>query len=146
MSEVPADKPFQKTPLKRRDLLVGIGFSAVNAGAHLIWNPIVDYWQYVAAAGFIHHEVLLRRCDRRCIHRGTPTTLPSLHVRQPDVYRPNVHRVFCGVAIGVSLGTVVPGPESDDWAGAGGVSRPTRWGFPRCRHSERSEESGSHSG
>ena len=34
-------------PLKRRDLLVGIGFSAVNAGAHLIWNPIVDYWQYV---------------------------------------------------------------------------------------------------
>jgi hypothetical protein len=34
-------------PLKRRDLLVGIGFSAVSAGAHLVWNPIVDYWQYV---------------------------------------------------------------------------------------------------
>jgi hypothetical protein len=43
-----AERPQSLTPpLKRRDLLVGIGFSAVNAGAHLIWNPIVDYWQYV---------------------------------------------------------------------------------------------------
>ena len=47
MTEDPADKPFQKPSLKRRDLLVGIGFSAVNAAAHLVWNPIVDYWQYV---------------------------------------------------------------------------------------------------
>ena len=39
--------PTSIPPLKRRDLLVGIGFSAVNAGAHLVWNPIVDYWQYV---------------------------------------------------------------------------------------------------
>jgi hypothetical protein len=39
--------PTSMPPLKRRDLLVGIGFSAVNAGAHLVWNPIVDYSQYV---------------------------------------------------------------------------------------------------
>src|ERR1700722_1645094 len=48
MSDNIANKPVPSMPpLKRRDLLVGIGFSAVNAGAHLIWNPIVDYWQYV---------------------------------------------------------------------------------------------------
>ena len=48
MSDNIADKPVPSMPpLKRRDLLVGIGFSAVNAGAHLVWNPIVDYWQYV---------------------------------------------------------------------------------------------------
>ncbi len=48
MTEDLADKPpLPKPVLKRRDLLVGIGFSAVNAAAHLIWNPIVTYWQYV---------------------------------------------------------------------------------------------------
>src|ERR1700675_995315 len=48
MSDNIADRPVPSMPpLKRRDLLVGIGFSAVNAGAHLVWNPIVDYWQYV---------------------------------------------------------------------------------------------------
>src|SRR5258708_19541289 len=48
MSDNIADKPVPwMPPLKRRDLLVGIGFSAVNAAAHLVWNPIVDYWQYV---------------------------------------------------------------------------------------------------
>src|SRR6266853_1903654 len=47
MTDNLAEKPSPMLPLKRRDLLVGIGFSAVNAGAHLIWNPIVDYWQYV---------------------------------------------------------------------------------------------------
>lgn len=47
MSDNIADRPVPSMPpLKRRDLLVGIGFSAVNAGAHLVWNPIVDYWQY----------------------------------------------------------------------------------------------------
>jgi hypothetical protein len=48
MTDNPAERPSPPMPpLKRRDLLVGIGFSAVNAGAHLVWNPIVDYWQYV---------------------------------------------------------------------------------------------------
>lgn len=48
MADTLAARPSPSMPpLKRRDLLVGIGFSAVNAGAHLIWNPIVDYWQYV---------------------------------------------------------------------------------------------------
>ena len=47
MTELIEKPPTSMPPLKRRDLLVGIGFSAVNAGAHLIWNPIVDYWQYV---------------------------------------------------------------------------------------------------
>ncbi len=48
MSDNITDSPvLPMPPLKRRDLLVGIGFSAVNAGAHLVWNPIVDYWQYV---------------------------------------------------------------------------------------------------
>jgi len=40
-------EPFAEPPLKRRDLLVGIGFSCVNAAAHLVWNPITLYWQYV---------------------------------------------------------------------------------------------------
>jgi hypothetical protein len=30
------------------ELLVAVGFTLVNAGAHLIWSPIVEYWQYVA--------------------------------------------------------------------------------------------------
>ena len=30
------------------ELLVAVGFTLVSAGAHLIWNPIVEYWQYVA--------------------------------------------------------------------------------------------------
>jgi hypothetical protein len=30
------------------ELLVGIGFTAVSAAAHLVWNPIVEYWQFVA--------------------------------------------------------------------------------------------------
>jgi hypothetical protein len=48
MTDNPAKRLVPPTPpLKRRDLLVGIGFSAVNAAAHLVWNPIVDYWQYV---------------------------------------------------------------------------------------------------
>ena len=33
---------------KRRDLLVGIGFSLVNASAHLVWNPLNYYWQFIA--------------------------------------------------------------------------------------------------
>ncbi|HUJ09767.1 MAG TPA: hypothetical protein VL171_07050 [Verrucomicrobiae bacterium] len=31
----------------RRELLVAVGFTLVSAFAHLIWNPIVDYWQFV---------------------------------------------------------------------------------------------------
>ena len=30
-----------------RELLVAIGFTIVGALAHLVWNPIVDYWQFV---------------------------------------------------------------------------------------------------
>jgi phosphotransferase system glucose/maltose/N-acetylglucosamine-specific IIC component len=32
----------------KRELLVAGGFAAVSALAHLIWNPIVEYWQFVA--------------------------------------------------------------------------------------------------
>ena len=31
-----------------RELLIGVGFTAVSAAAHLLWNPIVEYWQFVA--------------------------------------------------------------------------------------------------
>ena len=31
----------------KRDLFIAVGFAAVSAFAHLIWNPIVDYWQFV---------------------------------------------------------------------------------------------------
>jgi hypothetical protein len=31
-----------------RELLIGIGFTLISAAAHLVWNPIVEYWQYVA--------------------------------------------------------------------------------------------------
>jgi hypothetical protein len=30
-----------------RELAIGIGFTLVNASAHLLWNPIVEYWQFV---------------------------------------------------------------------------------------------------
>ncbi|HUJ72960.1 MAG TPA: hypothetical protein VLZ30_12005 [Verrucomicrobiae bacterium] len=30
------------------ELLVGIGFTGVSAAAHLVWNPIIEYWQFVA--------------------------------------------------------------------------------------------------
>jgi phosphotransferase system glucose/maltose/N-acetylglucosamine-specific IIC component len=32
----------------KRELFVAIGFTLVSAFAHLVWNPIVDYWQFVA--------------------------------------------------------------------------------------------------
>lgn len=32
----------------RRELMLAVGFTLVNAGAHLLWNPIVEYWQFVA--------------------------------------------------------------------------------------------------
>ena len=35
---------------RRHDLLIAIGFAVVSAGAHLAWNPIVEYWQFVATA------------------------------------------------------------------------------------------------
>ena len=31
----------------KRELFVAVGFTAVSALAHLVWNPIVDYWQFV---------------------------------------------------------------------------------------------------
>ncbi|MGO9244932.1 MAG: hypothetical protein ACLPT4_12455 [Verrucomicrobiia bacterium] len=30
-----------------RELLIAVGFTLVNAGAHLLWNPITEYWQFV---------------------------------------------------------------------------------------------------
>jgi hypothetical protein len=49
MSENPVDKPPpSRGVFNCHELLVGIGFTLVSAGAHLIWNPIVEYWQFVA--------------------------------------------------------------------------------------------------
>jgi len=31
----------------RRELLVALGFAFVSALAHLVWNPIVAYWQFL---------------------------------------------------------------------------------------------------
>jgi len=39
-----------KALFSRRDLFVGSGFAMTNAVAHLVWNPMVDHWQFVAAA------------------------------------------------------------------------------------------------
>jgi hypothetical protein len=33
--------------LNVRELLIAVGFTLVNASAHLLWNPIVEYWQFV---------------------------------------------------------------------------------------------------
>ena len=30
-----------------RELMLAVGFTLVNASAHLLWNPIVEYWQFV---------------------------------------------------------------------------------------------------
>jgi hypothetical protein len=30
-----------------RELLIAIGFTLVNASAHLLWSPITEYWQFV---------------------------------------------------------------------------------------------------
>jgi hypothetical protein len=35
------------TRLNRHEFFVAGGFALVSAFAHLIWNPIVDYWQFV---------------------------------------------------------------------------------------------------
>jgi hypothetical protein len=32
----------------KRELLVAVGFAVASALAHLVWNPIVQYWQFVA--------------------------------------------------------------------------------------------------
>jgi len=34
--------------LRQRELGVAMGFFAISAVAHLVWNPIVEYWQFVA--------------------------------------------------------------------------------------------------
>ena len=38
------------TVFNLRELLVGVGFTIVSAAAHRVWNPIVEYWQFVATA------------------------------------------------------------------------------------------------
>ena len=49
MTEVSTTKPSASRALfNLHELLVTVGFTFVNAGAHLVWNPIVEYWQYVA--------------------------------------------------------------------------------------------------
>lgn len=40
--------PRNRAVFNRHELLVGIGFTVVSATAHLVWNPIVEYWQFVA--------------------------------------------------------------------------------------------------
>jgi len=37
-----------KAQFNRGDFLIAFGFAAVSAIAHLVWNPIVEYWQFVA--------------------------------------------------------------------------------------------------
>jgi hypothetical protein len=34
----------------RRDLLVGSSFALTNVVAHLVWNPMVEQWQFVVTA------------------------------------------------------------------------------------------------
>jgi hypothetical protein len=49
MNEDPATRPKHiETAFNRRELLVGIGFTVVSASAHLVWSPIVAYWQFIA--------------------------------------------------------------------------------------------------
>jgi len=49
MNEDPViDSERPNTAFNCRELLVGIGFTVVSASAHLVWNPIVEYWQFVA--------------------------------------------------------------------------------------------------
>jgi hypothetical protein len=31
----------------KRELFVAIGFTIVSALAHLVWNPIIEYWQLI---------------------------------------------------------------------------------------------------
>jgi hypothetical protein len=47
MTEDLDDQSKRPKPLfKGRELLIGIGFTLMSAAAHLVWNPIVEYWQY----------------------------------------------------------------------------------------------------
>jgi hypothetical protein len=32
----------------KRELWIAVGFAATSTLAHLVWNPIVEYWQFVA--------------------------------------------------------------------------------------------------
>ena len=49
MSADPTEQlPRRKGVCSRRELLVAVGFGVVSAVAHLVWNPIYEYWQFVA--------------------------------------------------------------------------------------------------
>lgn len=48
MKEGPTITSRPRSLFNLHELLVAGGFTLVNAGAHLIWNPIVEYWQYAA--------------------------------------------------------------------------------------------------
>jgi hypothetical protein len=51
MKENPADHLTRsRVAFHRHELLIGIGFTLASVAAHLVWNPIVEYWQYVATA------------------------------------------------------------------------------------------------
>ena len=48
MNDDPATSPKRlEITFSRRELLVGLGFTVVSASAHVVWNPIVEYWQFV---------------------------------------------------------------------------------------------------
>jgi hypothetical protein len=48
MMAPPETPQCPKTAFNRRELLIGIGFTAVSAAAHLVWHPIIEYRQFVA--------------------------------------------------------------------------------------------------
>jgi hypothetical protein len=49
MNTEPIEQPARpKVVFNRREVLIAVGFAAVSAVAHLVWNPIVEYWQFVA--------------------------------------------------------------------------------------------------
>jgi hypothetical protein len=49
MNNEPIEQPAcPKGVFNRRELLIAVGFAVVSAVAHLVWNPIVEYWQFVA--------------------------------------------------------------------------------------------------
>jgi hypothetical protein len=36
--------------VRQQELFVALGFAGVSALAHLVWNPITAYWQYIVTA------------------------------------------------------------------------------------------------
>jgi hypothetical protein len=38
-------------PRRYRELFVATGFAVVTGAAHLVWSPMVEYWQFLATTG-----------------------------------------------------------------------------------------------